>query len=71
MNPLFSLINNQNGGPVNNFNNLLNRFNQFKAQFQGNPQEQVQQLLNSGQMSQAQFNQLSEMARQFQNSMKR
>lgn len=71
MNPLFSLINNQNGGPVNNFSTLLNRFNQFKAQFQGNPQEQVQQLLNSGQMSQAQFNQLSELARQFQNSMKR
>lgn len=31
-----------------------------------NPQEAVQQLLNGGQMSQAQFNQLQQMARQIQ-----
>lgn len=45
------------GGPQN----FQNRFNQFQQQVnqQGiNPQQQVQQLLNSGQMSQQQFNQL-------------
>lgn len=46
-------------------NNLLAKFRQFKSQFQGDPQQKVQELLNSGQMTQAQFNQLSQMAQQF------
>lgn len=33
-----------------------------------NPQAAVQQLMNSGQMSQAQFNQLQQMAKQITNS---
>lgn len=50
-----------------NFMNLLNQFRQFKSSFTGDPRQQVQQLLNSGQMSQAQLNQLVQMANQFQN----
>lgn len=72
-NPLFSRFN-QNGsnfagsrGPMNNMMGLMQRFQQFRNNFQGDPREQVQQLLNSGQMSQEQFNQLSQMASQFQN----
>lgn len=45
--------------------NFQQRFNQFQQQInqQGiNPQQQVQQLLNSGQMSQQQFNQLRAIA---------
>ena len=49
---------------------MLNRFKEFKRTFSGNPQQQVQQLLNSGQMTQEQFNQLSKMATQFQNMMR-
>ena len=60
-NPLF----NQLGGNQPNTNNIVARFNQFKRQFQGDPQQKVQELLNSGQMSQAQFNQLAQMAQQF------
>lgn len=45
---------------------LIQQFNQFRASFQGNPQQQVQQLLNSGKMSQEQFNQLAGLANQFQ-----
>lgn len=57
--------------PMNNgFSNMLNRFKEFKRTFSGNPQQQVQQLLNSGQMTQEQFNQLSKMATQFQNMMR-
>lgn len=57
--------------PMNNgFGNMLNRFKEFKRTFSGNPQQQVQQLLNSGQMTQEQFNQLSKMATQFQNMMR-
>ena len=73
-NPIFSRFN-QNGsnfagtggGPMNNMMGLMQRFQQFRNSFQGDPREQVQQLLNSGQMSQEQFNQLSQMASQFQN----
>ena len=72
-NPFFNRFgNNQapNSGPFGNVTNLMSRFNEFKASFQGNPQEQVQQLLNSGKMSQEQFNQLSNLAKQFQSMMK-
>lgn len=72
-NPFFNKFgNNQapNNGPFGNVTNLMSRFNEFKASFQGNPQEQVQQLLNSGKMSQEQFNQLSNLAKQFQSMMK-
>ena len=56
-NPLF----NRFGG----FANFMQQFNQFKQNALSNgliPQQQVQQLLNSGQMSQEQFNQLRDMA---------
>lgn len=71
-NPLFNMFGPQaqNGSPFGNMANLLKQFNQFKSTFRGNPQEKVQELLNSGQMTQAQFNQLSDLARQFQNIMK-
>ena len=46
-------------------NNVMQRFLQFKQQFRGNPQEQVQQLLNSGRISQAQYDQAVQMANQF------
>ncbi len=45
--------------------NFQNRFNAMQQQFamQGiNPQQKVQELLNSGQMSQDQFNRLRAMA---------
>lgn len=45
--------------------NFQNQFNQFKQQIGNqNPQQMVQQLLDSGRMSQQQFNQLSQMANQ-------
>ncbi|MBO6270015.1 MAG: hypothetical protein J6N19_12865 [Clostridium sp.] len=50
-------------------NNVMQRFLQFKQQFRGNPQEQVQQLLNSGRISQAQYDQAVQMANQLRNMM--
>ena len=50
-----------------NMQNFMNQFNQFRNTFQGDPKQQVQQLLSSGKMSQSQFNQLSQMATQLQN----
>lgn len=46
--------------------NMLQRFMDFKNNFHGNAQQQVQQLLNSGKVSQAQYNQAVQMAQQFQ-----
>ena len=67
MNPLFNMFGNtQNNGPFSNMNDIMNRFNQFQSTFQGDPKQKVQELLNSGQMSQEQFNQLSNMAQVFQ-----
>lgn len=71
MNPLFNILGgNQNafsGTPFGNAMNMIQSFNQFRQQFSGDPKQQVQQLLNSGRMSQDQFNQLQQMATQFQN----
>lgn len=53
--------------PFNNMQDLVGKLNQFRQSFQGDPKEQVQQLLNSGKMSQSQYNQLSQMATQIQN----
>lgn len=50
-------------------NNVMQRFLQFKQQFRGNPQEQVQQLLNSGRISQAQYDQAVQMANQLRSMM--
>ena len=51
-NPLYNqMMNNQNQN-----NNFLQRFNQFRQNFNGNPQQQIQQMLNSGKISQEQYN---------------
>lgn len=55
---------------MNQFSNpmqMIQAFNQFKKNFKGNPQEEVQKLLSSGRMSQQQLNALQAQASQFQN----
>lgn len=67
-NPLFQMFGSraqQNSGPFDNASNVIQQFNQFRSTFQGDPQQKVQELLQSGQMSQQQFNQLSLMAQTF------
>jgi len=54
---------------IGNMQNFMNQFNRFRQGFQGNPQQQVQQLLNSGRMSQQQFNELQAAAKQIQSMM--
>lgn len=46
--------------------NMMDQFNQFRNTFQGNPKEEVQKLLDSGKMTQDQFNRLAEQATQIQ-----
>ena len=57
-------------GPFGNMQNLIQQFGQFRQNFRGDPRQQVQQLLNSGRMSQAQYNQLQMLAGQFQQMLK-
>ena len=50
-------------------NPLMQRFQQFMQTFKGNPGQQIQQLMNSGKISQGQYNQAVQMAQQFRNMM--
>ena len=63
-NTLFQMMGQNNG-----MGGLIQRFQQFRQMFQGDPRQQVQQLLNSGKVSQAQYNQAVQMAQQLQKMM--
>ena len=52
--------------PMNGMQNIMQRFQQFQKMFTGDPRQQVQQLLNSGKVTQQQYNQAVQMAKQFQ-----
>ena len=58
-NPLFNMMQQPNNG-------FIQRFQQFQRMFRGNPQEQVQQLLNSGKVTQEQYQQAVQTAQQLQ-----
>lgn len=59
-NPLFG----QFGGQNNDILQFINEVNQFKRTFRGDARQEVQNLLNSGQLTQEQFNQFAQMANQ-------
>lgn len=63
-NPLYSQMQPQN--PMNGF---MQRFQQFQQMFKGDPRQQVQNLLNSGKVSQSQYNQAVQVANQLQKMM--
>lgn len=63
-NPFYNRGPSSSGG----FGNMLQQFAQFRQNFQGDPRAKVQELLQSGQMSQAQFNDLYAKAEQIYNS---
>lgn len=66
-NSLFQALNgNMNMGNVGNF---MTQLQQFQRTLQGDPRQQIQQMLNTGQISQQQFNQAAQMATQIQRMM--
>lgn len=69
-NPLYSMFGGLNAMPNNGMANLLKQFQQFRQSFQGNPRDQVQQLLNSGRVSQEQYNRAVQMANMLQSIIK-
>ena len=70
-----SILNNRQPNVPQSQNNAFNpqmiqQFNQFRKTFNGNPQQAVMNLMRQGMMTNAQFQQLAQMANQFQNFMK-
>lgn len=59
-NNLFNSMRRQN----NPMEQLAQQAREFRKQFTGNPRQEVEMLLQSGRMSQAQFNQYSQIAQQ-------
>ena len=58
-NPLYNAMKQNN--PLEQ---LAQQAREFQKQFKGNPREEVQKLLNSGELSQADFNRYSQIAQQ-------
>lgn len=69
MNSIFG--NQQPSAPVstsqsaNNPMAMIQQFNQFRNSFKGDPKQTVMRMLSNGQMSNGQFQQLSQAAKQF------
>ena len=68
-NPLFSMFGGMNSMPNNGMMNLVQQFMQFKQNFNGDPKQQIQNLLNSGKVTQEQYNRAVQMAQQLQRMM--
>lgn len=60
LNPIYNSMANQN----NPFMQIMREAQNLKNTFKGNPREEVQRLLNSGELSQADFNRYSQIAQQ-------
>lgn len=65
MNPLYNQLNGSNS-----VNPMLSRIKQFKQMFSGDPKQMVQQMLNSGKVSQAQMNQYIQQANEIYKMMR-
>jgi hypothetical protein len=59
MNPLYNLL--------GNVPPIIKQFQQFKNNFRGDPRQQIQQMLNSGKITQQQYNNAVQMAQQLSN----
>ena len=66
MNPLYQQMAPQSGPQMGN---IFQRFQQFQQMFKGDPRQQVQNLLNSGKVSQNDYNKAVQMAQQMQRMM--
>ena len=60
-NPLYNTLNNNRN---NQFSQIIEQAKQMQKTFTGNPKSEVERLVQSGQMSQEQFNQFARIANQ-------
>lgn len=63
-NSLFNTFNQGQPMSQNQFANIINSFNQFRSTFSGNPEQQVKSMIQNGQMSQQQFEEIAQLANQ-------
>lgn len=63
-NSLFNTFNQGQPMPQNQFANMINSFNQFRSTFSGNPEQQVKSMIQNGQISQQQFEEIAQLANQ-------
>lgn len=66
-NPLYNQFGQNTGNP---FSQIIAQAQEMQRTFRGDPRQVVQGLLDSGQMTQAQFNQYSQMANQIVSQMR-
>ena len=59
-NPLYNAM----GIQSNPMTDLVRQAREFRKQFNGNPRQEVERLLQTGQLSQADFNRFSQIAQQ-------
>ena len=64
-NPLYNAM----GTQSNPMADIIRQARDFRKQFTGNPRQEVERLLQTGRMSQQQFNQFSQMAQQIVQAM--
>lgn len=70
-NPLFQALGGGKlPGPMGNFQQMMQQFQQFRQSFRGDPKAEVEKLVQSGKISQQQLNQLQQAATAFQRLMK-
>jgi hypothetical protein len=69
-NPIFQMFGNMMPNNMGQFGNIIQQFQQFRNNFHGDPRQQVQQLLNSGRVTQEQYNQAVQMANMLQKMIK-
>lgn len=63
-NPLYNLLNGQQ-------NNMLTQFQQFKQSFRGDPNQTINQMLQSGKVTQEQVNRATQIANQMKGMLHR
>lgn len=67
-NPIFNTM--MQNTPLGGMQNLIQQYKQFRQTFQGDPQQKIQEMLSSGQITQEQVNQARNMATEFQKLMR-
>lgn len=66
-NPLYGLLNQQNRSN----NNIFEQIKQFQRLFKGDAKAEVEKMLQSGRMTQQQFNELASIANQITEAMQK
>lgn len=65
-NPIYQQYGNAMPQGAGNMGDFMQRFQQFRQAFSGDPRQRVQQLLNEGKVTQTQYNNAVQMAQQMQ-----